>query len=77
MRPTERGEEVVEGRLVRDVNRCELDVRLQFLVAEDVIDSDTNVKEISSRDTRRIVVGIKRPWGRDRDTRSTVRSRAG
>src|SRR5882672_2500081 len=63
------GKEIVEGDLVGNVNGCQAQAPLVAVLAEQVVVSQTNVKEISGSNARRIVVVIRRSRCRNLDQR--------
>src|SRR5277367_5259773 len=58
MRAAERGEEVVDGVLVGDVDRREPSAPLVAITAEEVVVPDRHIEQAATGDTRRIAVVV-------------------
>ena len=58
VRAAERGQEVVEGDLVGDVDRRELEAHLVLVAAKDVVMSHREIEVMPGSDARRVVVVI-------------------
>ena len=65
MRATERGQEVVQRGLVRQVYDREPEAPLVTVTMEQVIIAHAGVKQMAWCHTRRIVIVIFRSWSRD------------
>src|SRR3954451_6753489 len=76
MRSAERRQEVVESSFVRNIDRRKLEVRFELVPAEHVVDTYTDVEQISGRYAWRVVIGIKRSWSGNCDARRAVTARA-
>ena len=60
VRPAERGEEVIECRLVRQVDDREAQAPLEAVAPEQIVIAHAGVKQVARNNARRIVVLIKR-----------------
>lgn len=72
MRAAERGEEVVQCRLVRQVQNVEAELPLHAISGEQVVEADAGIKQMTRRDPRRILVVIFRTVRRNPEQFRTV-----
>ena len=69
MRATERGQEVVQRGLVRQVDDCEPQAPLVTVTVEEIVISHACIEQVPRRDARRIVIVILRSWSRYLESR--------
>ena len=67
VRTAEGGEEVVERRLVGQVDDCKAQAPLVTVSVEQVVLANTGIKQAARRDALRVVVIVFLPWRRDTD----------
>jgi hypothetical protein len=63
----ERGQEIVKRGFIGYVNRSELQAPLVFVVVEQVVVAETDIKQVPRRDAGRIMVVVLGAWGWKRD----------
>jgi len=60
VRAAEGREEVIQGILVRNIDRRQIEVHLVAIFVEEIILADGGVEEVAGRDARRVLVVVLR-----------------